>query len=175
MTIPENSIENMGTRHRFSDGNFEIALLKKLTWKKCCVFKLSKRIKKTQLLKLRIPKKHILLRKNAKHANFGKQHRKRGDASSIFARKFRNRTFEQIDPQNLNLKIAHAKKNTILLIKNSKIEKPENRRQKHRDASTIFSRKSRNRTFHPHFFALFSAKCPGKILTESCLISGTGA
>ena len=106
-----------------------------------------KRIKKTQLLKLRIPKKHILLRKNAKHANFGKQHRKRGDASSIFGRKFRNRTFEQIDPQNLNLKIAHAKKNTILLIKNSKIVKSENRRQKRRDASAIFDRKSRNRIF----------------------------
>ena len=85
-----------------------------------------------------------MLKKNVKNANFGKQHRKRKDASSIFARKFRNRTFEQIDPQNLNLKIAHAKKNTILLIKNSKIEKPENRRQKRRDASTIFSRKSQN-------------------------------
>ena len=85
-----------------------------------------------------------MLRKNAKNDNFGKQHRKRGDASSIFGRKFRNRTFEQIDPQNLTLKIAHAQKNAILLIKNSKIVKSENRRQKRRDASTIFSRKSRN-------------------------------
>ena len=82
-----------------------------------------------------------MLRKNAKNDNFGKQHRKRGDASSIFGRKFRNRTFEQIDPQNLNLKIAHAQKHAILLIKNSKIVKSENRRQKRRDASTIFSRK----------------------------------
>ena len=151
--------DNSGKQHRkHGDASsifgrkFRNRTFEKIDLKKWWISELRERIKKTQLLKLRIPKKHILLRKNAKHANFGKQHRKRGDASSIFARKFRNRTFEQIDPQNLNLKIAHAKKNTILLIKNSKIEKPENRRQKRRDASTIFSWKFRN----PAAFTFFT-------------------
>jgi hypothetical protein len=50
-------------------------------------------------------------------------------------------------PKTSNFKNAHEPKKLNLLNKNSKIEKSENRRRKRGDASTIFSRKSKNVTF----------------------------
>ena len=57
----------------------------------------------------------------------------------------------------------------ILLTKNSKIEKPEHRRQKCRDASTILTRKSRNAAAFT-FFTFSGHKSPGKICVSPVLI-----
>ena len=137
-------VENVGTRHRFSFWNLEILILST---------------------------RNALNFQNAhtrKKCNF-----QNGDASknTISKAKFRKRKKIEIDLENvrtrqqfslgnreiallnvftskiLNFKNAHPKKWRNLLTKNPKMAKSENRLRKHRDASMIFSRKSRNSSF----------------------------
>ena len=63
---------------------------------------------------------------------------------------------------------SHAQKKQDFLSKNSKIEKSKKQRRKHRDASTIFSRKSRNRTFRT-FSPFFRQNVLGKFWQSPAL------
>ena len=77
----------------------------------------------------------------------GKQGAKRGDASTIFTWKSRNHTFEHFHCETVGSPCAHAKKKRSLLMNNANNDNSGKQHRKHGDASSIFGRKFRNRTF----------------------------
>ena len=83
------------------------------------------------------------------------QHRKHEDASTIFTRQSKTYLLHVLNLKMSKSRNTHAKKNTISLTKQTKIEKSEKPCRKHGDASTISNRNSKKIHFDFLKFSIF--------------------
>ena len=118
-------------------------------------------------------KNMLFWRTNRKSQIPKEKRRKRRDASTIYCRKSRTLIFAAFRIEMLNFQTVYVKKRIGLLNKKQKLNNLKKRRRKRRDASKIFNRKSRNRTFRK--WLLFSGrKAKKKFAASSQLLPVRG-